>query len=106
MFELERSSKREFYARLHREGRNFMKEDSYDYFDSNNQDEEVPEKEPDITWNVNDETSSQAIDNSDDDKQDKTEANQQQEDSQSFEATEDSEEPKGFWKKVKNILKG
>jgi Mg-chelatase subunit ChlD len=107
MFELERSSKREFFARLHREGRNFMKEESYDYFESNDQDDEEPEKEPDVTWDVNDDSSSsQTVDNSDDDKQDEEEDTLLQEDTQSVESSEEPEEPKGFWEKVKNILKG
>lgn len=107
MFEIERSSKRDFFARLHREGRNFMKEECYDYFESNDQDDEEPEKEPDITWDVNDDSfSSQTIDNSDDDKQDEDAVIQQQEDTQSVVTSEEPEEPKGFWEKVKNILKG
>ena len=107
MFELERSSKREFFARLHREGRNFMKEESYDYFESNDQDDEEPEKEPDVTWDVNDDSSSsQTVDNSDDDKQDEEEDTLLQEDTQSVKSLEEPEEPKGFWEKVKNILKG
>ena len=107
MFRTESRSKREFYARLHREGRNFMKEECYDYFESNNRDEEDPEKEPDITWDVNDDaSSSQTVDNSADAKQDEEEAALQQEDTQSVETTEEPEVPKGFWEKVKNILKG
>ena len=106
MFRTESRSKREFYARLHREGRNFMKEECYDYFESNNQDDEEPEKEPDVTWDVDDDAPSPAIDSSDDDKQEDEEANQQQEDTQSVESPEEPEEPKGFWEKVKNILKG
>lgn len=107
MFRTESRSKREFYARLHREGRNFMKEECYDYFESNNQDEDEPEKEPDITWDVNDDSSSsQIVDNSNDDMQDEEAVSQQQEDTQSVETTEEPEEPKGFWKRVMNILKG
>ena len=97
MFRTESRSKREFYARVHREGRNFMKEECYDYFESNNQDDEEPEKEPDVTWDVNNGASSQTIDTSDDEKQ---------EDTQSVVNPEEPEEPKGFWEKIKNILKG
>ena len=107
MFRTESHSKREFFARLHREGRNFMMEDSYDYFESNNQDEDEPEKEPDISWDVNDDSSSsQIVDNSNDDKQNEEAVSQQQEDTQSVETTEEPEEPKGFWNKVKNFFKG
>lgn len=106
MFRTESRSKREFYARLHREGRNFMKEECYDYFESNNQDDEEPEKEPDVTWDVNNGASSQTIDTSDDEKQEEEEAVQQQEDTQSVVNPEEPEEPNGFWEKIKNILKG
>ena len=84
-----------------------MKEECYDYFESNNQDEDEPEKKPDITWDVNDDSSSsQIVDNSNDDKQDEEAVSQQQEDTQSVETIEDPEEAKGFWDKVKNIFKG
>lgn len=106
MFRTESRSKREFYARLHREGRDFMKEECYDYFESNNQHEDEPEKKPDITWDVNDGASSQTEDNSNDDKQEEEETNQQQEDTPSVETTEEPKEPKGFWGKVKNYIMG
>ena len=107
MFRTESRSKREFFARLHREGRNFMMEDSYDYFESNNQDEEEPENEPDIIGDVNDDnSSSQTEDNSDVDKQQDEEASHQQENIQSVDTTEEFEEPRGFWNKVKNFFKG
>ena len=83
-----------------------MKEECYDYFEPNNQDEDEPEKEPDITWDVNDDSSSsQTVDNSDDDKQDEDAASQQ-DDTQSVETPEEPVEPKGFWDKVKNIFRG
>ena len=106
MFRTESRSKREFYARLHREGRNFMKEECYDYFKSNNQDDEEPEKEPDVTWDVDDDASTPALVTSDDDKQEEEETNLQQEDTPSVETPKEPEEPKGFWEKIKNILKG
>lgn len=107
MFRTESRSKREFYARLHREGRNFMKEECYDYFESNDQDDEEPEKEPDVTWDVDDDDdASPAIGSSDDDKQEEEETTQQQEDTQSVVTPEEPEEPKGFWEKIKNIIKG
>ena len=51
MFEKEHRSKREFYARLHREGRNFMKEESYDYFKAD--DEENAENGADVARDMN-----------------------------------------------------
>ena len=38
MFNIEHSSKKRFFDRLHREGRQFMMEDSYDYFNPGNED--------------------------------------------------------------------
>ena len=52
MFEKERNSKEVFFSRLSREGRKFMLEKEYDYFSPNEPLDEEPEKEPDITWNM------------------------------------------------------
>lgn len=46
MFETERSSKRNFFARLHREGRSFLLEEDYDYFHPGNEDAIKQDKEP------------------------------------------------------------
>ena len=46
MFEAERSSKRNFFARLHREGRSFLLEEDYDYFHPGNEDAIKKEEEP------------------------------------------------------------
>ena len=57
MFMAERSSKEIFYERLHRKGRKFLMEDSYDYFNPGDEDAvDTPkeaEKEPDIVWDTN-----------------------------------------------------
>lgn len=106
MFEIERSSKRAFFDRLSRKGRHFLMEEEYDYFNPSEDDEKKPEKEPDITWDVNDGASSQTEDNSNDDKQEEEETDQQQEDTPSVETTEEPKEPKGFWGKVKNYIMG
>lgn len=63
MFDAETSSKRRFFDRLHREGRHFMMDESYDYFDVDSKKEAEPkkdpeaepQKEPDIVWDVKDE---------------------------------------------------
>lgn len=106
MFEIERSSKRAFFDRLSRKGRHFLMEEEYDYFNPSEDDEKKAEKEPDITWDVNDGASSQTEDNSNDDKQEEEETDQQQEDTPSVETTEEPKEPKGFWGKVKNYIMG
>ena len=107
MFEVERSSKRAFYDRLSRKGRRFLMEEEYDYFNPSKDEDEETEKESDIIGDVNDDdASSQTEDNSDDNKQEEETTGQQQVDTQSVETTEESEEPQGFWEKVKNILKG
>ena len=107
MFERERSSKREFFARLHREGRSFMKEESYDYFSPSEDDDNEPEKEPDITWDVNDDgSSSQIVDNNDDDKQEVEETNLPQGLTGGESEPNEPEKPLGFWGKVKNYILG
>lgn len=61
MFNIESSSKKRFYDRLHREGRAFMTEACYDYFSHDEPKVEEAEKEPDIVWDVkDDDTSSSA----------------------------------------------
>ncbi|MBQ9203007.1 MAG: hypothetical protein IJ155_02065 [Prevotella sp.] len=107
MFEVERSSKRAFFDRLSRYGKRSVMEEEYDYFNPSEDEDEEPEKKPDITWNVNDDgVSSQTEDNSNDDKQEEEETDQQQEDTPSVEITEEPKEPKGFWGKVKNYIMG
>lgn len=107
MFRTESRSKRDFYARLHREGRNFMKERNFDYFNPNKAGDEEPEKEPDIIWNVNEDGSTfPIVENSDDDNHGEEEASQQQETHDNVEETEEPKEPKGFWGKVKNRILG
>ena len=84
MFRTESRSKREFYARLARQGRSFLTEEEYDYFNPNEDDDEEVEKEREIRNNANNNASSQAADDNDD-KQEEEEDSQKQEDTQSFE---------------------
>ena len=58
MFEEERTSKRRFFDRLASHGRSFLMDEQYDYFES----KEEPEKEADITWNVNSDDNSSSTD--------------------------------------------
>ena len=58
MFDIESSSKKRFYDRLHREGRSFMTEACYDYFSPDEPKVEEAEGEPDIVWDVKDDDSS------------------------------------------------
>lgn len=97
MFETERISKRNFFARLHREGRDFFMDDSYDYFHPANEDaikkEKEPEKEPDIVWNVK--------------KEKEQESPELEETVEEAEKTaEEPEEPKGFFGKLKDYIFG
>lgn len=105
MFRTESRSKKEFYARLHHEGRDFMKEDSYDYFSPSKDDEEEPEKASDITWDVNDDASSQTIDNNND-KLEEEEETFLREGKPSVDTTKESEKPIGFWEKFKKYIMG
>lgn len=52
MFDIETSSKKRFYDRLHREGRAFMTKACYDYFSPDEPKVEEPEKEPDVVCDV------------------------------------------------------
>lgn len=48
MLRLDRSSKKQFYAKLSRRGRQFLMEEEYDYFKPSKDDDERQEKAPDI----------------------------------------------------------
>lgn len=104
MFEAERSSKRAFFNRLSRYGRSIVEED-LDYF-SLKDDEEEPEKESDITWDVKEENKpSSDIDNQGDNKNDTEGSDQQLDTPTSDTGTDEPEKPEGFWGKMKNLLK-
>jgi hypothetical protein len=103
MFETEQSSKRAFFNRISRYGRQSILEPDYDYFNPDDKDDE-PEKEPDITWDMNDNTSSPS-DSQEKDENDVQEPEQEQESSEDNGTTEEPEDPKTFWGKLKNFLK-
>ena len=97
MFETERSSKRNFFARLHREGRDFLMDNDYDYFHPGNEDaikkEEEPEKEPDVLWDVMEE-----------EKQDSPKLKEAVDESEKI--VKEPEKPKGFFGKIKDYIFG
>lgn len=98
MFEAERSSKRNFFARLHREGRSFLFDDDYDYFHPGNEDavkqDKEPEKRPDIVWDMKEEEKQQ-------------ESPESEETVEEAEKTaEEPEGPKGFFGKLKDYIFG
>ena len=103
MFETEQSSKRAFFNRISRYGRQAILEPDYDYFNPDDKDDE-PEKEPDITWDMNDNTSSPS-DSQEKEENDVQEPEQEQESSEDNGTTEEPEDPKTFWGKLKNFLK-
>ena len=84
MFRAESRSKSEFFERLHRMGRSFIMEDNYDYFNPDDENDQEPEKEPDIVWDVKD--------------------NKVQNNSESGDTTASPEKPKGLWDKVKGYI--
>lgn len=84
MFRAESNSKRELFKRLHRMGRSFMMEDNYDYFNPDDENDQEPEKEPDIVWDVKE--------------------NKEQNNSESGDTTASPEKPKGLWDKVKGYI--
>lgn len=110
MFGIERNSKREFFARLHREGRHFMMEDNYDYFNPGNEDaikhDDEPEKEPDITWNMDDDNQSSATNRDNQEENNKDTEDLQHEASDNEAEIVEPEKSMGFWGKIKNYIMG
>ncbi|MBQ8158109.1 MAG: hypothetical protein IJ081_03725 [Prevotella sp.] len=96
MFRIERSSKRAFYDRLSRKGKQFLMEEEYDYFNPNVDDDKMIEEEREIRDNTKNVASSQTVNIRDEDKHEEEEAAQQQDDTQSVEVQVEPEEPKGF----------
>ena len=96
MFAEERSSRRRLFDRIAREGRQFMMDEAYDYFEANDEGEKEPEKKPDITWNMGDEENNDTP--------------TQKEDQQAGPCDEpnakDADEPTTLWGKIKHYLKG
>ena len=110
MFNIEHSSKKRFFDRLHREGRQFMMEDSYDYFNPGNEDaikhDDEPEKEPDITWNMDDDNQPSSADGDCIDGNNQEAENQQEKPSEIGADTTEPEKTVGFWSKIKNYIIG
>lgn len=110
MFNIEHSSKQRFFDRLHREGRQFMMEDSYDYFNPGNEDaikhDDEPEKEPDITWNMDDDNQPSSADGDCIDGNNQEAENQQEKPSETGADTTEPEKTVGFWSKIKNYIIG
>ena len=111
MFEIESRSKKRFYDRLHREGRVFMSEASYDYFKpdvkDDKQDDVEPKKKPDITWNVNEKQESSDSNNDiQNNNLNSNDDNLQESSPTSDVVVKKPEKPMGFWSKVKNYFMG
>jgi len=110
MFNIEHSSKKRFFDRLHREGRQFMMEDCYDYFNPGNEDaikhDDEPEKEPDITWNMDDDNQPSSADGDYMDGNNQKTENQQEKPSEPGADTTEPEKTVGFWSKIKNYIMG
>ena len=91
MFETERTCKRNFYSRIHNEGRAAVSCVNFDYFDmgdkDNQENEEQQEKEPDIVWDMKDE-------------------DEQQGSSDSDAITEEQTPSRGLWGIIKNYIAG
>ena len=104
MFEKERNSKEVFFSRLSREGRKFMLEKEYDYFSPNEPLDEEPEKEPDITWNMDDDNQSSFTGGESQDENTQQTEEQQGESSETETDTIDPEKTVGFWGKIKNHI--
>lgn len=91
MFETERTCRRNFFSRIHKEGRAAVSCVNVDYFDmgdnDNQENEEEQEKEPDIVWDMKDE-------------------DEQQNSSNSEVITEEQALSRGLWGKIKNYIAG
>ena len=106
MFALERNSRRNFYGRISREGRDFAKEINYNYFDVDGKIPRESEEEHDITWDVDDKNpeSSPNVDKQEDSEMATDDINVQP---VSVDSSSDTDEPKkrnGFWQKLKNLI--
>ena len=110
MFKTEQSSKKAFFNRLHREGRQFLMGESYDYFNPGDEDaikhDDEPEKEPDITWNIDDDNQSSSTDGGGQDESNLETENQQENTSETLADTTEPEMKLGFWGKIKNYIMG
>ena len=105
MFEEERTSKRRFFDRLASHGRSFLMDEQYDYFESKEEDEE-PEKEPDITWDMNSGDNSSSTDsNKINDEKIVNDLSSQEDSPGTTTNTMEEQEPKSFWGKMKDLLK-
>lgn len=77
-------------------------DEQYDYFES----KEEPEKEADITWNVNSDDNSSSTDgNQSNDEQSVNDLSSQEETSETTINIMEQQEPKSFWGKMKDLLK-
>ena len=106
MFEVESCRRQAFYGNLSRRGRQFMCESNYDYFNPVEPCDEEPEKEPDITWNMDEDNQSSATDGDNQDENNQETENQQQESSEAEVEVVNSEKPVGFWGKIRNYIMG
>ena len=106
MFEAERCRRQDFFRRLSSEGRSFMMKDNYDYFHPGNEDVKKTDREPDITWNLDDDKTLEKTDDQDENSPKANEDNTQQTSTDSSVEKGFTENSEGFWAKVKNILKG
>ena len=107
MFALERKSRSRFYKILSRRGKRFFADaESYDYFEPDDNYAQEPEKEPDITWGVDDKNPEPSPNVY---KQENSEMTTDDNYVQpvSIDSSSDTDEPKkrlGFWQKLKNLI--
>lgn len=90
MFDHERSSKERFFGKLHQCGRSFLMNESYDYFNPDNEDNEAPSSQDDII--------------SSDNEKKLQEVEEKQNSTESYANTDEKESAKGFWGKLKDYL--
>lgn len=110
MFEAECTSKRQFFAKLHHEGRQFMLSDDYDYFHSGDEHarkkEEEQKENADIVWDMNGDSDSASVCNCPNNNQETDVITEDPVSSSINDQVEKQEKPKGFWRRVKNLIYG
>lgn len=103
MFKAEQNSKREFYKRLQREGKRFLFDEDYDYFNQSKQGDDEPKEKSNNFLNMDDDNPIPSVDadSHDEDNQNADDDNQHQG------STESDSEPDGlmgFWTKLKKFM--
>ena len=106
MFNIESRSKKRFYDMLHRKGRALMTEECYDYFNSDEPEDEEPEKAPAVVGNMDDGNHSISTNGDYQGENIQETENQQEDPSETGADAMQQEKTVGLWGKIKNYILG